>query len=165
MLIYIALVLALMSTIIFGSSLFIALKISSLCTELRGQDWQALGSQLNVPGATLSRIHQEYLSDPRRCMAEMFDSWLKQGEDVSWNQVAVALRNLHQMDLATRLIRKYCTGTETDRGEGEKENNNCNNRKTISIKMKEDVGMSKTQNVYRKHVHGNIRYVTFHLIN
>ena len=90
------------------------MKLPTLCTELRGIDWQTLAGNLGVDSVKIQTIQQQHPNNVGRCMMDMLDHWTKNGEDVSWAHVAFALKKMFKVELAERISMKYCSNITTD---------------------------------------------------
>ena len=84
-------------------------------TELNGVEWTTLGSYLDVPLVQIQVIQQTYHTQ-QRCLMEILDWWMKNGEQVTWDHIAVALNNMHRYELGERIVRRYCSQIQTDHG-------------------------------------------------
>ena len=62
-----------------------------------------------MPSVQIRTIQLDRPHSASSCRLEMLDWWMKNGEDISWAHIAVALRNMYQDQLAERIVRKYCT--------------------------------------------------------
>ena len=70
--------------------------------------WMTLGVQLDIPKPKLNSIEVKYQSDPRRCLLEMLEEWLKQQVDPpSWTDIVNAVESLGDNQLGKELREKY----------------------------------------------------------
>ena len=72
-------------------------------------DWFMLGVHLGVPNEELNKIDQRFSASHgvERCKAELFDLWLRRNPSARWDDVASALEQLNEMNLASEL-RELC---------------------------------------------------------
>ena len=74
----------------------------------RESRWYELGFFLGVPTSELDIVKQNYyLEGTQRCLIELFKYFQSRSEPVSWNDIADALRNMHNNYLADQICRKY----------------------------------------------------------
>ena len=70
--------------------------------------WMTLGVQLGIPKSELNSIEATYLNNPKRCLLEMLEEWLKQQVDPpSWTDVVNAVEFLGDNQLGKELREKY----------------------------------------------------------
>jgi len=87
------------------------LNLDSLLIQLQhiNSRWYHLGDTLGVPTATLDEINTQCTAD--QCMTEMLDAWLRtHTSHPTWKEVAGALRQMQQHQLANALDQVYVTG-------------------------------------------------------
>ena len=71
-----------------------------------------------MPSVQIRTIQLDRPHSISSCRLEMLDWWMKNGEDISWAHIAVALRNMYKDQLAERIVRKYCSRIGMDSGTG-----------------------------------------------
>ena len=71
--------------------------------------WVTLGVQLSIPKSELNNIEVKYLNNPKRCLIEMLEQWLRQQVDPSpsWADVVKAVKSLGDNQLEKELREKY----------------------------------------------------------
>ena len=70
--------------------------------------WKLIGIYLHFPMATLNTIAAENQSDPRKCLMDMLDAWLKRVEPPpTWSSIIKTVQFLGDEQLAKELREKY----------------------------------------------------------
>ena len=65
---------------------------------------------LGVPKRQLNDIASHHAAEPDQCKVEMFDQWLRSHMRPTWREVADALTQIHESELANSLREVYTTG-------------------------------------------------------
>lgn len=72
--------------------------------------WRQLGEALGVPKRRLNDITYHHSADPEQCKVEVLDQWLQNRSRPTWREVADALTQIHESELANSLREVYTTG-------------------------------------------------------
>ena len=79
--------------------------------------WKLLGIQLEIPKDVLATIEKRKMGDPRQCLLEMLEWWLKRMDPpASWSAIAEAVEFLGKEQLARELRLKYCSSGKNANG-------------------------------------------------
>ena len=72
-------------------------------------EWMVLGIQLGIQKSELNGIEINCQRDPKRCLLEMLDMWLKQQVDPppSWTAIVYAVESLGNNQLGSELREKH----------------------------------------------------------
>ena len=72
-------------------------------------EWMTLGVQLGIPKSELNSIEVNCQHNPKRCLLEMLDVWLKQQVDPppSWTDIVDAVESLGNKQLGEELRKKH----------------------------------------------------------
>ena len=82
------------------------LSVKALLNETKDVvDWHGVGIQLDVTPANLNRIHAEHATEERR-KAKMYEFWLANDPDASWEKLSVSLQNVAGHYCLGQTIRK-----------------------------------------------------------
>ena len=98
--------------------------LSQLSTELRDfENWYLLGLLLNISKDILDSIKRTHNTSVRCCIA-MFQHWINNSKNPSWNAIHEALRNIGESVIAAEIASKYniqpsTTSLEHPSGRGE----------------------------------------------
>ena len=71
-------------------------------------NWKPIGIYLQLPMATLKTIATENQNDPRKCLMDMLDAWLKRVEPPpTWSSIIKTVEFLGEEQLAKELREEY----------------------------------------------------------
>ena len=90
-----------------------SLNLDNLLIQLQHVDitkWHQLGAALGVPKRRLNDITYHHSADPEQCKVEVLDQWLRSRTRPTWREVADALTQIHESELANSLREVYTTG-------------------------------------------------------
>ena len=90
-----------------------SLNLDNLLIQLQHVDitkWHRLGEALGVPKRRLNDITYHHSADPEQCKVEVLDQWLRSRTRPTWREVADALTQIHESELANSLREVYTTG-------------------------------------------------------
>ena len=91
------------------------IKVDLLLQELKNVEWDTLGTYLGLSQSEIRDIERDHQNTGRR-RSEMFDLWLRKGENPSWVKIIAALEKMTETRLASQLKKKY---QQTRLGNGE----------------------------------------------
>ena len=72
--------------------------------------WRQLGVQLGVPIHTLNKIQANHEHSPnfaQDCLSDMFDWWLKDNHDTTYERLACGIRDIGEIRLVTEFLQQY----------------------------------------------------------
>lgn len=72
--------------------------------------WHQLGEALGIPKRRLNDITFHHSAEPDQCKVEVLDYWLRNRTRPTWREVADALTQIHESELANSLREVYTTG-------------------------------------------------------
>lgn len=71
--------------------------------------WETLGIKLGLQMHQLEKIRQDCQGDLEMCKNRLFDLWLRQSVDPSWENVVMALEQMEENNLASKIRRMFLT--------------------------------------------------------
>ena len=72
-------------------------------------NWQPIGTFLEIPIGELNTIAEREHGDPQRCLMEMLGVWLRRlNPPASWPDIAEAVEFTGRPDIAQQIRQKYC---------------------------------------------------------
>ena len=90
-----------------------SLNLDNLLIQLQHVDitkWHQLGEALGIPKRRLNDITFHHSAEPDQCKVEVLDYWLRNCTRPTWREVADALTQIHESELANSLREVYTTG-------------------------------------------------------
>ncbi len=73
--------------------------------------WMGIGRYLEIEGARLVAVQQQYLNNPQQCLMAMLDFWLaRPNPPPTWEAVAEAVEFVGRRDVAEKIRDKYILG-------------------------------------------------------
>ena len=87
--------------------------MNQLLEVMRNEDitikWYDLGLELNISKGVLNLIEHNHQQDVQVCCRKMFDTWLDEIPDASWEQLVTSLNNIKLHTAAAAVSRQYNT--------------------------------------------------------
>ena len=72
------------------------------------KEWKAFGVELGVPQEVLDQINKKHPKNAERAIHGVLKYYTENEKDASYNEVITALRNINELDLASKLSLKLC---------------------------------------------------------
>ena len=116
--------------------------LSQLAAELRDfKNWYLLGLHFNISTDILDSIEKTHDTSVRCCIA-MFQHWINNSKNSSWDAIHEALRNIGESVIAEEIAAKYniqpsTTSLEHPSGRGEETSESSS--KTYALKMRQTI--------------------------
>ncbi len=88
-------------------SLAIAIHLRDLVRHVKTTNWYGLGLELGVDDYTLDLIHEDQRGDNRAQLRRMFQEWLRESEEPTWEAVVQALTAIGEDTLASEIEEQF----------------------------------------------------------